>query len=324
MSVRERPLHLAILGCGAIAGRHARTIRRLDPEVRVGFASRDGVRAALFVRNHGGFEAWGSYAAALADRRVDAVLIATPPVAHLDLTLSALAAGRHVIVEKPAFMRSGDVDMVAAAAAAAGREVLVAENYCYKPVARLLRGIIANGSLGRILFLDVVALKTQTPSGWRSDPALAGGGALFEGGVHWIAFMANLGLEVISVRPFAPRQSPQLSSLVVFEYDEGAVGTLLHSWEAHSPLKGLRLSRIHGTRGTLTFESNGLFALVTGPRPRLFLGWRDIAGYRAMFRDFLDALRTGREPRFSLERARQCQWLLERAAARRDAQEAAP
>ena len=323
-SAPERPLGLAFLGCGAATAMHSRTLRRLNLGVRRSYASRDPVKARSFLDRLGGVDAFEGYDAAIASPDVDAVLVATPPHLHQDLALTALRAGKHVIVEKPAFLSTAQFDVVRAAAAAADKRVLVAENYCYKPVARLLRGIIANGSLGRILFLDVVALKTQTPSGWRSDPALAGGGALFEGGVHWIALMANLGLEVNSVRPFAPRQSPQLSSLVVFEYDEGAVGTLLHSWEAHSPLKGLRLSRIHGTRGTLTFESNGLFALVTGPRPRLFLGWRDIAGYRAMFRDFLDALRTGREPRFSLERARQCQWLLERAAARRDAQEEAP
>jgi len=90
--------------------------------------------------------------------------------------LTALRAGKHVIVEKPAFLSTAQFDVVRAAAADADRRVLVAENYYYKPVVRLLRGIIANGSLGRILFLDVVALKTQTPSGWRDDPAFAGGG----------------------------------------------------------------------------------------------------------------------------------------------------
>jgi len=307
MSVRERPLHLAILGCGAIAGRHARTIRRLDPEVRVGFASRDGVRAALFVRNHGGFEAWGSYAAALADRRVDAVLIATPPVAHLDLTLSALAAGRHVIVEKPAFMRSGDVDMVAAAAAAAGREVLVAENYCYKPLADLLRAIVTSGELGEVLFVDVRALKRVVRDDWRNDAAVAGGGALFEGGVHWIDLVAHLGLTVESVQGFRPGslEGIERSMLVVLQYDEGAVGILHHSWEVPALLRGIQLSRIAGTRGSVTFESNGVFAFVRGRRTRFLVpGLRDIGGFRAMFADFFAVLRTGCAPRMTLERAR--------------------
>jgi len=104
------------------------------------------------------------------------------------------------------------------------------------------------------------------------------------------------------------------SMLLVVEYEEGAVGTLAHSWEVPSPLRGLRMSHIYGTRGSVAFESNGLFGVVTGTRPRLILpGLRDIRGYRAMFRDFLDALRTGTEPRMTLDRAQRSLELIEGA-----------
>lgn len=307
MSAREPSLHLAVLGCGAIAARHARTIRRLDAGVRVGFASRNGERAARFARRHGGYQAWGSYEAALADRHVDAVLVATPPVAHLDLTLRALAAGRDVIVEKPAFLRSEDVDTVAAAAASAGRQVLVAENYCYKPLVGLLRAIVASGELGEVLFVDVHALKRVVRDDWRNDAATAGGGALFEGGVHWMDLMAHLGLTIESVQGFRPGalDGIERSMLVVVQYEEGAVGTLHHSWEVPTLLRGIQVSRIAGTAGSLTFESNGVCASVRGRRTRFLVpGLRDIEGYRAMFRDFFAVLRTGCAPRMTLERAR--------------------
>jgi predicted dehydrogenase len=91
---------------------------------------------------------------------------------------------------------------------------------------------------------------------------------------------------------------------VVLKY-EGALGTLLHSWEIGSPLRGLRVSRIYGTAGSIAFESNGLFVAVHGRRTRLlFPGLHDIAGYRAMFQDFLQALATGCEPVMTLARAR--------------------
>ena len=71
-----------------------------------------------------------------------------------------------------------------------------------------------------------------------------------------------------------------------------------------SPLKGLRLSAIYGTAGTATFESNGLMLAVRGKRRRLRVpDPRDLLGYRAMFEDFLGALREGREPRFTLAMA---------------------
>jgi UDP-N-acetylglucosamine 3-dehydrogenase len=307
MSPRECPPHLAILGCGAIAAQHARTIRRVDPAVQLGFASRDAGRAERMKRDHGGVVAWGSYQAALEDRRVDVVLIATPPAFHLDLTLRALKAGHHVIVEKPAFLRAADVDLVAAAAAASGRHVLVAENYCYKPLAGLLQMVVTSGELGDVLFVDVRALKHVARDDWRNDPTLTGDGALFEGGVHWIDLMANLGLTVEAVQGLRPGQLEGLerSTLVVLQYEEGAVGTLHHSWQVPARLRGLQSSRIAGTRGSLTFESNGLFATLHARRNRWFMpGLRDIGGFRAMFTDFLAVLRTDCAPRMTLERAR--------------------
>ena len=64
---------------------------------------------------YGGAESYGSYAAAIDDPRVDAVVVAVPPRFHLELTLQALAAGKHVLVEKPAFPRMEDYETVVAA-----------------------------------------------------------------------------------------------------------------------------------------------------------------------------------------------------------------
>jgi predicted dehydrogenase len=76
----------------------------------------------------------------------------------------------------------------------------------------------------------------------------------------------------------------------------------------------VRLSRIHGTEGSITFESNGLFALALGRRMQLRLpGIRDLTGSRAMFRDFLGALRENRPPEFTLALARRDLELVEAA-----------
>jgi predicted dehydrogenase len=159
-------------------------------------------------------------------------------------------------------------------------------------------------------------VKNQRRAGWRDDPAIAGGGALFEGGVHWIDLLANAGLKVESARGFRPDHGTGLerSMLVVVKYREGGVGTLAHSWEVPSPLHGLRVSRIYGTAGSAAFESNGIVVLVTGARRRLvFPGLRDINGNRAMWTDFLDVIRTGREPVMTAARAQRGLELIEAA-----------
>jgi UDP-N-acetylglucosamine 3-dehydrogenase len=314
--VSQPTVNLAFLGCGGVTQKHSETLRRFAGEVRLFYASRDRRLAEQCRQRFGGAGAFGSYDEALTSAEVDTAMVATPPDSHLELTLRALQHGKHVIVEKPAFLHSTDFAAVREAEARAGRRVLVAENYCYKPLAQVLRKLIASGALGEVRFLQLIAVKRQRVKGWRDDPRIAGGGALFEGGVHWIDLLANLGLRVESVQGFRPgsQEGPERSMLVVAQYEEGGVGTLYHSWEVPSPLRGLRLSRIYGTRASAVFESNGLFLLTRGARPGLFFpGVRDISGYQGMFRDFFEVIRTGREPVMTLARAQQGMELVEAA-----------
>lgn len=311
-----RRLNLVFLGCGEITARHGRTLAAFRREVRCFYASRDAERAMAYERRLRGSGSFGSYAAAMADGRMDVVFVATPPASHLELVLAALEGGRDVIVEKPAFTRVADYDLVARAAARTGRRVLVAENYGYKPLARVLRGLLAAGVVGPILFVQINALKRQRSGGWRDDPAQVGGGALLDGGIHWVDLLAHLGPRVRSVQGYRPRPdaAPERSMLVVAEYADGSIGTLVHSWETSSLLRGLQLSRIRGREGSILFESNGLFVLAGGREPRLILpGLRDISGYHAMFADFLRALRGQGEPLMTLERARVAAAIVEAA-----------
>ena len=276
------------------------------------YASRDPHKAAAFEEGLGGAGSFGSYDAALADGRMDVAFVATPPPSHLALTLAALDSGKDVIVEKPAFLRTVDFEAVHAAQKRSGRRVMVAENYCYKPLARTLGEVLASGAIGEPRFIQVNALKAQCGSGWRGNAAETGGGALFEGGIHWVDLIAHLGPKVRSVRVVrAGHGGPERSSVVLFEYDGGAVGTLTHSWETPSRLSGLQLSRISGTQGSIVFESNGLFVLA--PSRLILPGFADLSGYDAMLRDFVGALESGREPLMTLDRAQRDQEMIENA-----------
>ncbi|HUF31025.1 MAG TPA: Gfo/Idh/MocA family oxidoreductase [Gemmatimonadaceae bacterium] len=314
--VGARAVRLTFLGCGGVTASHSRTLRAFRGRVTCLYASRQVERAREFNSRFGGAGAFGSYEAALSSSDVDAVLVATPPDSHLSLTMAALGAGKHVIVEKPPFPRAADAGEVAREARARNRQVLVAENYFYKPLAEELRRIISSGQLGQILFLDVKALKMQRTGDWRDEPSRVLGGALYEGGIHWINFMANLGLTPDRVEAFRPGTGAGLerSVLITLRYAEGAVGTLAFSWETPSPLKGVRLSRIYGSAGSVAFESNGLFVAQFGARRRLtFPGVRKMSGSHAMFDDFLSALAQGRAPRFTLSDARRDLELIEAA-----------
>jgi predicted dehydrogenase len=161
--------------------------------------------------------------------------------------------------------------------------------------------------------------RLKTADDWRNDEAMAGGDAFFEEGIHWLHLAGSLGpriTEIHGLRPSVSREGPDRrakSMMVAFRYDNEAVGSLYYSREIPSLLRGLRLSKLYGRKAIITFESNGLFVLVRGRGvPRLFFpGFRDIRGYRAMYRDFLGAIRDQRAPEMSLERAIEDQRLMD-------------
>jgi predicted dehydrogenase len=321
------PLRLAFLGCGFITRVHSRHVQPLRPQIVCSYASRDAAKAAAYCRAHRGVGSFDDYARAIADPAVDAVVVAVPPRFHLELTLQALAAGKHVLVEKPAFLTMQDYRTALAARDRAGRAVLVGENDHYKPLAVTLRRLLADDTIGEMVFahFTTIVKRLKTAGDWRNDESMAGGDAFFEEGIHWLHMAGSLGPRIVpsSVRGYRPAASTggpdtrAKSMMVAFQYDNGAAASLYYSREIPSLLKGVRLSKLFGRKGIITFESNGAFLLARGQGiPRLmFPGFRDIRGYQAMYRDFYRAIRDGRQPEMSLERAMEDQELMERVYA---------
>jgi predicted dehydrogenase len=315
------PLRIAFLGCGFITRVHSRHLRSLRNDIVASYASRSREKAETFCREFGGAGSYADYAAAIEAPDIDAVVIAVPPRYHLMLTLAALASRKHVLVEKPAYPRLEDYDTVIAARDRAQRVVLVGENDHYKPLAVYLRRLISSGALGDMVFahFTTIAHKLKAADDWRNDEEMAGGDAFFEEGIHWLHLANSLGPRIVEAHGYRPPASSNgpdrraKSMLVSFTYDNGAVGSLYYSREIPSLLRGLRLSKLFGRRRVITFESNGSFVLVRGERaPQLrFPGFRDMRGYRAMYGDFVGAIRDGRAPEMSLEAAMDDQRLMD-------------
>jgi UDP-N-acetylglucosamine 3-dehydrogenase len=321
MSADSAPLRLAFLGCGFITRVHSRHLQALRRSVVLHYASRDRAKAEEYCRRFGGAASYADYRTAIDDPAVDGVVVAVPPSLHLELTLAALAAGKHVLVEKPAFLSMRDYEAVLAARNRAARVVLVGENDHYKPLAVCLRRLLADNVIGEMVFAHFMTLarRLKTADDWRNDETMAGGDAFFEEGIHWLHLASSLGPRITSIhgyRPSVSRTGPDTrakSMMVAFRYDNDAVGSLYYSREIPSLLRGLRVSKLLGRGGIISFESNGLFVVVRGRGlPRVILpGFRDIRGYRAMYRDFVAAIREGRAPEMSLERAIEDQRLMD-------------
>jgi UDP-N-acetyl-2-amino-2-deoxyglucuronate dehydrogenase len=314
--IAPAPVHVAFLGCGFITRVHSRHLPALGGDVVWSYASRDAARARQYRERFGGLREYGAYDAALQDPSVDAVVVAVPPRDHFALAMRALDAGKHVLVEKPAFLNVAEYAAIAEARDRAGRIILVGENDHYKPLAVVLRRLLADDAIGELVFghFTSVMHKPKEAHDWRNDESVAGGDAFFEEGIHWLHIAGSLGPEIRTIQGYRPPPSSEgplggdarrKSMLVSFQYDNGAAGSLYYSREIPSLFRGLRLSKLFGRKGVITFESNGGFVFVRGRgAPRLLVpGFADIRGYRAMYRDFVAAIREGRAPEMSLERA---------------------
>lgn len=126
----------------------------------------------------------------LAGEILDFVDICAPPGSHAALIRQALNAGLHVLCEKPLVTRIEDALVVGAEAARAGRVVHTVHNWLEAPICIKISSLIAEGSIGAVQSIRWRTLRTQPAVAsdggvnWRVDPAMAGGGILFDHGWH--------------------------------------------------------------------------------------------------------------------------------------------
>jgi predicted dehydrogenase len=162
------------------------------PDVTVtAVSARDQARAEAFALRHALPAAYGSYDELLADPDIDAVYIPLPNSQHGPWTLKAIAAGKHVLCEKPFASNTAQAEQVAAAASASGLVVMEAMHYRYHPLFQRLRELVAE--LGPVQHLQCwTSFVISDPADIRYDYDLAGG-ALMDGGCYAIDCLRQLG-----------------------------------------------------------------------------------------------------------------------------------
>jgi len=235
-----------ILAPGAIAADWARTVRANTDQSIVAVASRSGERAERFAREWGIPAAYGGYEHLLADPAVEAVYIAAPHSEHLPLALAAIAAGKHVLVEKPIALNAAEAREIAAAARAAGVFAMEAMKARFLPQTDVIARLLRDGALGEILAVDADfgSPAPFDPGSRLFDPAL-GGGALLDIGVYplWFTHFV-LG---------RPQTVGTTGSLAATGVDEHAVVTLGYAGARGVVTASLIENTLHGAsiRGSL-------------------------------------------------------------------------
>jgi predicted dehydrogenase len=182
-------LNWGILGTGNIARQFAEGMATARRSVKRAVGSRDPEHARHFAGQYGFAAAYGSYEQVLADPAVAAVYVALPNHLHRPWTLAALAAGKHVLCEKPLAVSAAEAQEMFAAAERAGRLLVEAFMYRCHPQTRAVLDQVRAGSIGKLrLIRTSFCFRIAKPEGnVRFDPAMAGG-SLMDVGCYCINF----------------------------------------------------------------------------------------------------------------------------------------
>jgi len=287
---------ICFAGCGHIAALHAKNIRKAFKNIDLFFTDTNNKNAIELKTKFGGKKTFPQIEYALDSPDVDIVFITTPHAFHAEIAVAAARAGKDIILEKPIARKMSEVRNIQEAVRKYNVRCTVAENYLYKPFIPKIKNSINQGLIGSPLFIEVNKYNKDNIKGWRADPDMMGGGALLEGGVHWVNLLVTLaGSTPVSAMAYKPKIEYQTnvpfedSLTVMVNFENGMVGKLFHSWHIKNRFKGVGLSKIFGTDGVITFESNGLFTSVYGTKKKkFFTKLSDFLGYKAMIKSFID------------------------------------
>jgi predicted dehydrogenase len=147
------PLGIAVVGFGYWGPNVVRNIVQSPELCLVGLCERDPLRAEIFAGRYPGPKVEPDLDALLADPRVEAVAIATPPRTHYPLARRALEAGKHVLVEKPLACTADEAEQLIELARDAERVLMPGHTFLYSPPVNKVRELIASGAVGDVYFV---------------------------------------------------------------------------------------------------------------------------------------------------------------------------
>jgi predicted dehydrogenase len=231
------PLRIGVLGAARIVPTALLIPARAVPEVAVtAIAARDPRRAAAYAKGHGIPRALASYDELVDDPDVDAVYNPLPNGLHCEWTLRALAAGKHVLCEKPLSSNAAEAEQMAEAAERAGRVLMEAFHWRYHPLAARMIAIAKGGTLGRVERIETnMCVPLLLPGNIRYDYGL-GGGATMDTGCYAVSMLRHLaGAEPEVTRAEAKLSSPKVDRAMTAEvtFADGRTGRVrcsMFSW----------------------------------------------------------------------------------------------
>ncbi|MFN0051816.1 MAG: Gfo/Idh/MocA family protein [Planctomycetales bacterium] len=312
-----------IVGCGMIAGFHARAIQEIRGARVVALFTAHPENAAKIVDLVGDCQVYTDYDKFLKHPGLDIVNICTPSGAHLEPAVAAAAAGKHVVVEKPLEITLARCDALIAECRKRRVQLCTIFPSRFSPASLVLKEAIDEGRFGKLTLGDAYVKWWRTQQyydggGWRGTWKLDGGGAYMNQAIHNVDLLQWFMGDVAEVTGFTgtlahERIEVEDTGVAAIRFRSGALGVMEATTSAFPGL--LKKTEIHGTHGSAIIEQDDvlLWHFATPSRRDAALrkkfarraggggGAADPkaishAGHRDQLRDFVQAVQTGRPP----------------------------
>ena len=311
--------NFGIVGAGLIADFHARSIGDIPNAKLVGCCDKIPDRAKSLADKFG-VRAFDDYEQMLDSDEIDIVTIATPSGFHMEPTIDAAKAGKHVICEKPLEITLERIDAMIEAHEKAGTRLGGIFPYRFNDMMEPLREAINSGRLGVITYASIFVPWWRTDEyykdSWHGTWKLDGGGALMNQSIHMVDMLCDVMPPIETVQAFTcklghPQIETEDTAVAVLRYTNGALG-MIYGTTASFPGQ-FRRFEITGTKGTIINVENSItvwqFADEKSEDAEVLKKFGEIEGgggvadpaaithenHTRNFKAFLDALETGED-----------------------------
>jgi len=262
----EKSLGFGIIGCGVIADFHVQAIANLKGAHLVGVADQFAEPVARLAKKYGIGFSTTSIDELVARPGIHIVCVTTPSGAHLEPALTAIRAGKHLVVEKPIEITVERVDELLRAADAAKVKVAAIFQSRFGTGARTVKAAIDAGRFGRLVLCSAYVKWHRAADyyrGWKGTLKLDGGGAVMNQGVHAVDLLqwfAGMPVEVFAwkTRRVHEKIEAEDTAVAALKFSSGALGTIEATTAAY-PGFNKRLE-ICGETGSVILEDDRILA----------------------------------------------------------------
>jgi predicted dehydrogenase len=314
---RKMTTHIGLIGAGNISETHARAVRAIPGVEIAAVFGTNREKVERLCREYGGAP-YSDFEKFLAHRPMEIVAIGSPSGLHAEQGMAAARRGLHVLTEKPVDITVERADALIAEASKSGVKLGIFFQDRAKPDILQVKKFVDAGLLGRPILADARVKWYRPPeyyaqSRWRGTWALDGGGALINQAVHTVDLMLWMFGEVKSVQAMSKtawhKMEAEDTLTALFEFANGALGVLQATTSVYPGYP--RRLELSGANGTVILEQDRLLAAdLRNAADGLLRSSEadrnpsasspvvsDARGHQAVLEDFLEAIRTNREPR---------------------------